>query len=158
MFGIGKVLSQVLDQHNLGELSGRIDTDSVEGMRDSIEALGASGAIGDVGGVLKDLSSQLSGVLQNMSDNLSHIVEDLEGEHAGDLIRTLDATGAAAGSEQAAPGEPIEAELVPHETMHTLQGVAVEDDAVIASEAETTATVTTVDAAHAEEAGETADD
>ena len=137
MFGIGKILGQVLDQHNLGELSGRIDTDSFEGMRDSIEALGASGEIGDAGGLLKDISTQLSGALQDMSETLTRIVEDLDAEE---------------------DGAPVEAELVPHEAVHTLQGVAVEDDGIIATEAEPAPTAATADAAQAEEAGETADD
>jgi len=137
MFGIGKVLSQVLDQHGLSELSGRIDTESVEGMRDSLEALGASGEVGNVGGLLKDISTQLSGVLQDVSANLSHMVEDIEVED-----------GAA----------PVEAELIPHEAVHTLQGVAVEDDVIIATEAEAAPTAATAEAGQAEEAGETADD
>ena len=137
MFGIGKVLSQVLDQHGLSDLSGRIDTDSVEGMRDSLEALGAAGEVDNVGGLLKDISTQLSGVLQDVSENLTHMVEDIEVEVSG---------------------APVEAELVPHEAVHTLQGVAVEDDGIIATEAEVAPTAATADAGQAEEVGETADD
>lgn len=159
MFGIGKVLSQVLDQHGLSELSGRIDTDSVEGMRNSLEALGASGDVDNVGGLLKDISTQLSGVLKDVGENLTHMVEDLEVEVGGDLIRSLDVIGAAAaaGADQPSQSQPVEAELVPHEAVHTLQGVAVEDDSIIATEAEAPAAAT-VEPAHAEEAGETADD
>ena len=137
MFGIGKVLSQVLDQHGLSDLSGRIDTDSVEGMRDSLEALGAAGEVDNVGGLLKDISTQLSGALQGMSETLTHMVEGLEAEDGG---------------------APVEAELVPHEAVHTLQGVAVEDDGIFATEAEVAPTAATADAGQAEEVGETADD
>lgn len=160
MFGIGKMLQQVLEQHNLGELSGRIDTDSVEGMRESIEALGASGEIGNVGGVLKDISTQLSDVLQNVGDNLTHMAEDIEVEVGGDLVRTLNESDAAAATQagQSVQGEPIEAEIVPHESAHTLQGIAVEEDGVIGSEAETPITAVATETAEAEEAGETADD
>lgn len=155
MFGIGKVLHQVLDQHNLGDLSGRIDTESVETMRESIEALGASGEIGNVGGVLKDISAQLSGVLKDVGENLTHMADDIEVEVSDDPVRSLDAIGAAAA---AGADQPLEAQLVPHEAVHTLQGVAVEDDGIIATEAETPAAAATVDAAQAEESGETTDD
>ncbi len=158
MFGIGKILQQVLDQHNLGELSGRIDTDSVEGMRESIEALGTSGAIADTGGVLKDMATQLSGVLHNVGEHLTQIAEEVEVEVGDDSIEGLGATGAVTGAAIAADAEPIEAELMPHEAVHMLQGVAVEDDGVIATEAEATAPAATADNVQPEEAGETSDD
>ncbi len=151
MFGIGKVLQNVLNEHNIGGLVGELATGSMADLRQSIEALGDAGKIADVGRLLEDLSGQLNASFGEAAEEASHLANPADEDTPASA--TLDAQAATGG---AVFGTPVEAEIIPHEAVHTLQGIAVEDDAVIATEAE--APAATAETMHAEEAGETADD
>lgn len=125
MFGIGKAIQQVLEQHNLGDTIGRVSTESMADLRQSLEALNREGAIGNLGQLLDDLSSQLQDSFGHAAQEAGHLAD--EGE------------------------SPREAVVLPHETAHLVQGVSVEADGVIAAEAEDHPAPAMAEPAHADD-------
>lgn len=180
MFGIGKVLQQVLAEHNLADRIGELSTESMASLRQSLEALNESGAITDIGKLLDDLSGNLQGSLEKVAEEAGHLTEEPEADPSSPLSNAIGEVGAtlrdaavtvgdgasaaaaALGAQAAVEAEetpvPAEMETLPHDSIHTLQGVAVEDDGVIDTEADAPPEAVTVEAAHAEESGETSDD
>jgi len=97
MFGIGKLLGDILEDHNLGGILSKLDLSSVEGLRASLDEADKEGLISNFNGLFGDISSKLNDMMGNLTESVAELFD-----HDADEVGAETGAAAAAAANPAA--------------------------------------------------------